>query len=334
MAAERKTILLCVLNWGIGHAARCIPLIEQWLSENKQVVIASDGAALQMLRTEFPQLVFEKLPAYAVRYSKNANMVWAMALQLPKFLSVIKEEHKQLENLVLKYKPVLVVSDSRFGCHSKKIKSVFITHQLHLIMPEKWKWMEKMVNHFNHRQIAQFDECWVPDFEDENNLSGMLSHPPLPNTKYIGPLSRLPLCTSNTKKWEVLAILSGPEPQRTLLEEKLVQQMCGTDLNCLLVRGLPDGKSQLTLNKKNIIAVNYMNADALSQAIAESKLIICRSGYSTIMDLKKLQPTARLVFIPTPGQTEQEYLAEFCSKQGFCEMQKQDECNLSNLLGK
>jgi len=324
MPSERKTILLCVLNWGIGHAARCVPLIEKWLRENKRVVIASDGAALQMLQVEFPELLFEELPPYNVQYDKGGNMVFAMARQLPKFINAINEEHKALDILVEKYKPEMVVSDSRFGCHTTKTKSVFITHQLHLIMPTLWKWMEPMVNHFNHKQIAKFDECWVPDVEGKNNLSGKLSHPALPNVQYIGTLSRFKKAIKAEKQLDVLAVLSGPEPQRTLLEEKLRKQLSKSGLKYLLVRGLPNKSN----NKAN--EVNYLNAGELSKAIAESKVVICRSGYSTIMDLMTLQADTKIVFIPTPGQTEQEYLAERLVEKGvgLCVKQGEFELNL------
>ena len=325
MPSERKTILLCVLNWGIGHAARCVPLIEKWLGENKRVVIASDGAALQMLQVEFPTLLFEELPPYNVQYDKGSNMVFAMARQLPKFINAINAEHKTLNKLIEKYQPEMVVADSRFGCHTTKTKSVFITHQLHLIMPKAWKWMEPLVNHFNHKQIANFDECWVPDVEGEDNLSGKLSHPALPNVQYIGTLSRFKKAIKVEKKLDVLAVLSGPEPQRTLLEEKLRKQLSKSGLKYLLVRGVPNKST----NKTN--EVNYMNARELSTTIAESKLVICRSGYSTIMDLMTLQADTKIVFIPTPGQTEQEYLAERITEKGFGISVLQEEFEESHL---
>jgi len=326
MPSERKTILLCVLNWGIGHAARCVPLIEKWLRENKCVVIASDGAALQMLQVEFPDLLFEKLPPYNVQYDKGGNMVFAMARQLPKFINAINEEHKALNSLIEKYQPELVVSDSRFGCHTAKTKSVFITHQLHLIMPAAWKWMQPIVNHFNHKQIAKFDECWVPDVEGKSNLSGKLSHPALPNVQYIGTLSRFKKAKKTEKKLDVLAVLSGPEPQRTLLEEKLREQLGKSGLKYLLVRGLPD-KSRDKANE-----VNYLNAGELSKAITESKMVICRSGYSTVMDLMALQADTKIVFIPTPGQTEQVYLAERLSERNLVKCINQENLNVLKLL--
>ncbi len=312
MPSERKTILLCVLNWGIGHAARCVPLIEKWLGENKRVVIASDGAALQMLQGEFAQLQFEKLPPYEVYYNESGNMVVAMAQQLPKFINAIFKEHKALNFLVEKYSPEMVVSDSRFGCYTTKTKSVFITHQLHLIMPKAWKWMQPIVNHFNHKQIAKFDECWVPDVEGANNLSGKLSHPALPNVRYIGWLSRFKKAAKTEKKLDVLAVLSGPEPQRTILEKKLRKQLRESNLSYLLVRGLP-GKSKPQKSNE----INYLNADELAKAIAESKIVICRSGYSTVMDLMTLQADTKIVFVPTPGQTEQEYLGFQLEKRDF-----------------
>ncbi len=347
MASERKTILLCILNWGIGHAARCVPLVRKWMSENKRVVIASDGAALQMLQMEFPDLEFELLPSYSVIYDTGSNMVWAMAKQLPKFISAINLEHQQLQKLIEKHQPELVVSDSRFGCHTKKVKCVFITHQLHLIMPMHFKWMEPAINFFNHRQIAKFVECWVPDEAGEKNLSGKLSRPLLPNAKYIGVLSRFTEQKSDVRSrmsddketsssivsrhsyshshpssstshlFHIAAILSGPEPQRSILEKQLLEEMKSANKKCLLVRGIPANEKSKFSVAENVIVKNYLNAGELREVIFSSNTIICRSGYSTIMDLWQLKPEAKIIFIPTPGQTEQEYLAERMKQIGF-----------------
>ncbi|MBK8562236.1 MAG: glycosyltransferase [Saprospiraceae bacterium] len=330
-----KKILVAPLGWGLGHATRCVPIIHELQRQGAEVVLASDGRALTLLRQEFPELTCLKLPSYDVQY-RSRSMVLSIAAQLPKILQAIRQEHSALGKIVVQHGIDAVISDNRFGCFSSKTRCIFITHQLHIPVP---KWMRWFVNTVNHHAIHRFDACWVPDVATEPNLSGALSHPSpsLLRNKitYIGALTRMRPPTSlpdsagqAISRYDVIAVLSGPEPQRTELEKLTVEQAAALPIKLLLVQGKPE---QTTINAdsypKNIKVVPSMTAEALNQAIFESTVFIGRSGYSTVMDLVRLGKAALL--IPTPGQAEQEYLAMKLAAENAFFAQQQHELNLT-----
>jgi uncharacterized protein (TIGR00661 family) len=317
--ANRKTILVAPLNWGLGHATRCIPLIQGLLEQSFNVIIASDGAALAILQKEFPILPFVELPSYSISYPKNgAYFRWKLLLKLPAIKKTMQAEKKLIQTMVSDGLIDGIISDNRFGIRNDKIPSVFITHQLNVLSGITSVFSTRM-----HRSIIkQFDECWVPDVENQENLSGNLGHLKkiVPNVKYLGILSRMEP-ENVSKKYDILAILSGPEPQRTLFEEKILESLSGTDYTTLLVRGVV-GKTQVQSKLGNISIVNFMQSKDLESAINESAIVIARSGYTTLMDLSVMGK--KVFFIPTPGQYEQLYLAQRMQKLGmapFCEQQ-------------
>jgi UDP:flavonoid glycosyltransferase YjiC (YdhE family) len=189
-----KKVLVAPLDWGLGHATRCIPIIRELLKRHCIVSIAGSGESLQLLKKEFPALTFFEIEPYAPVYPKTRfGMAWKMASQLPKFLSAIKKEHKQIEELVSLHDFQLIIADNRYGCWSEKIPSIFITHQSNILMPKRFGWLAGLVKVLNSRFISRFQQCWIPDFPDGNNLTGQLNT--LQNSKkgkykFIGPLSR------------------------------------------------------------------------------------------------------------------------------------------------
>jgi uncharacterized protein (TIGR00661 family) len=202
---------------------------------------------------------------------------------------------------------------------------VFITHQLNVLSGTTSFFSSKA-----HRKIIQkYDQCWVPDVAGPNNLSGKLGHSAdsYPDLRYIGPLSRM-TPKDVPKKYDYLVLLSGPEPQRTMLEVKMMEIMGGSDKEVLLVRGVVKEKASY-LKKGNLTLVDFMQTEELEQAINQSELVISRSGYTTIMDLAAMEKAA--FFIPTPGQYEQKYLARQLRDQGLVPCCKQDEFNLRKL---
>ena len=332
MDIPHKTALLCVLNWGMGHATRCVPLIQALQQRRVKIVIASDGAALAFLQQEFPDLCFEKLPAYNIQYPENENMAWAMAKQLPALLLTIAKERMATNKLVKRYQPNFIISDNRYGCYHKHIKSIFITHQLHLQAPFNLTLLANAANKFNHMLISNFSECWVPDAATTPNAAGALSHPPLHNTKFIGILSRLSTASVQQKKYKVMALLSGPEPQRSILQTILLKELKKLPHPSLLVKGTL--VSNTTTRTHQITEVDFMNQAEITKAISESEVLICRSGYSTIMDLIAMQPNTKVIFIPTPGQTEQEYLAQKLANEKCGITYSQKKFSLSDALEK
>jgi uncharacterized protein (TIGR00661 family) len=307
-----KRVLVAPLDWGLGHATRCIPIIKQLLEFKCQVIIAGSGSSLAMLKIEFPLLSFEELPAYDPAYSAGDEMIVKMIMQLPKFIKTIRAEHRALEKIVDDRKIDVVISDNRYGCWSDVAKSIFITHQLNIILPRPLQWLSGILNYYNHKFISRYHFCWVPDNEHDGNLSGEMSNNSKLKITFIGLLSRFNKCLPMPHfKYEVLVILSGPEPQRSLLETILMDQIKKTGLRVLVVRGVIESNTRKV--NDNIEIVDFLNASQLNQVICESEVIITRSGYSTVMDLAKLEKLA--IFIPTPGQTEQEYLAKELHKK-------------------
>lgn len=305
-----KRVLVAPLDWGLGHATRCIPIIRALHECGCEVILAGSGSSLALLKQEFPQLKFEELPGYQPTYPASGSMMIKLALQAPKFLRAVLKENSAIEKLVDKHQIGLVISDNRYGCYSRKVPSVFITHQLDMVAPAGWRWLTALANFITHVFIKRFSACWVPDFPG-SILSGKLSRTDNEQIKFIGPLSRLNKFLQ-TNGYDLLAIISGPEPQRTLFEQLVIREVIKSGLKALVVRGVIGTERKMIADRVEV--VDYLNSEKLSEAMAASKLALSRSGYSTIMDLAKLGKKA--IFVPTPGQTEQEYLA-----QRFKEMQ-------------
>lgn len=295
------------LDWGLGHATRCIPIIKSLLQRGCIVQIATSGRALALLKQEFPTLPFHELVSYEVHYPESFPLSWSLFFQIPKFRRRIKAEHEQVQRIIKENGIDVIISDNRYGCWSALVESVFITHQIHILLPQKLRWAGGLLNWFNRRAIKKFDRCWVPDTLS-NRLTGKLSGANGLNVQYIGMLSRFQRGTSIEKKYDILVLLSGPEPQRSVMERAIMRQLKNYPGSVMMVRGLP-GDPQVVLDlPANISCRNHLSTNELNAAIEASSLVIARSGYSTIMDLSRVG--AKAILIPTTGQTEQEYLAE------------------------
>jgi UDP:flavonoid glycosyltransferase YjiC (YdhE family) len=309
-----KRILVCPLDWGLGHASRCVPLIKQLQLQNNKVIIACTDWQKKFLQNEITGVEFTELFGYNVKYSEKLSLGLKILLQFPRLSSLVRKEHYWLEEFLKNNQVDVVISDNRFGLYNKKAECVFMTHQLFVPAP----FLPGLVNKMNFYFIKKFDACWVPDFEEkEKSLSGKLSHggQKLKNIKFIGPLSRFEKKNPAIEnKFDVLILLSGIEPQRALLEEKLTKVFSGTNYRVVLVRG-----SEIKTGKQfsgNFLVYERVNTKELEELLLSSQKIVCRSGYSTLMDLHAMGLKALL--IPTPGQTEQEYLAEYWNKKfGF-----------------
>lgn len=292
-------------------------------------MIASSGRGLALLRAEFPDIPFLKFPSYRVRYPTK-NMIVNMAVRLPGLAWAIRREHYQLRKAIRDYNLRGVISDHRYGCFSRQVPTVFITHQLHLKIPGTV--LSRPANAIHQRLVRQFDACWVPDEAVTPGLAGTLSHPPLKMpTEYVGFLSRLSEQSATPLKYDLLFLLSGPEPQRSRLEQRLMVEARGLNKKILLVQGKTDS-GRVRSKEGSVEIVSYLTSGELNKAMAQSRLIVCRSGYSSLMDLVRLGKPA--VLIPTPGQTEQEYLAEKLYREGICFYQTQDGVNLREALSR
>ena len=305
----KNVVLFGVLNWGLGHATRSIPIIQSLQRLNYQVIICSDGDALVLLQKEFPQASFVTLPAYHIRYAHSS-----MPLNIARYglglLKTIYQEEQQLKELVKQYSPLYIISDNRYGFHHAKVKSIIITHQLYIPTPNQWQ--GQAASHFLHRYIENFDVCWIPDAAEAYNLSGDLAHDvelAIP-MRYIGFLSRLEQ-QDLPQKYDIAFILSGPEPQRSQLEKMILEQVDKMDVSCILIRGTVTTTHNISISKSTLEIIDLADSETLSNIISQSCMVLSRAGYTTIMDLVALRKCA--ILIPTPGQPEQEYLAEHLS---------------------
>ena len=351
-------VLVAPLNWGLGHATRCVPIIRELLRQGKEVVIAAEGYPLRFLRREFPHLEWVEFKGLKVEYADSESQVGAMLRQLPGFLRGIWREHRELKRIVEAYDIQVVISDNRFGLWCRDAYSVYMTHQLMVKMPRGLRCLEWGVWRLHRWFIRHYDECWVPDVEGDDNLSGDLSHkyPLLKNTKFIGVLSRFSTekiewedvrvdaeALDLDERYDVVAVLSGPEPHRSNLEAEIASmhnaqptvlsnsekctmhnltpsalrarppktggQYGALNSKLLIVQGLPEDDLRLaTRTDEGIHYIPHLPTRLLQWYMQEAKQIVCRSGYSSIMDLHTIGRKAHL--IPTPGQTEQIYLAE------------------------
>jgi UDP:flavonoid glycosyltransferase YjiC (YdhE family) len=341
------SVLLAPLDWGLGHATRCIPIINELIAQGARVLVAVSGPQRALLEPEFPGLEYFNIPGYGIRYKKGFLLKWALVFRIPSILRQIRREHDWLEHCLNDYPVDLVISDNRYGLYHKKPVCVFITHQLFIqsgtgflknteahpgIKRKRHSWVDRKILKWNYRFISKFSECWVPDQDGIFSLAGKLSHPPeLPPLplKYIGILSRFKPGEMAVEKNTLLILLSGPEPQRTQLEHIIYSQLKGTSLKTVVVRGLPGMESPPPANDR-VSIFNHLPSDKLDEIIQSSEFIVARSGYSTIMDLVKLKRTA--ILIPTPGQTEQEYLGYYLHRKEWMFTVSQNRFNLEKSL--
>jgi len=324
-------ILIAPLDWGLGHAARCIPVIRYLLEKGCHVVIAAQGAAAILLRRNFPEAEVIPLKGYEVRYSRQKwTLIPSVLGQVPRILRVIREEKRWLQKLQAQRRFDLIISDNRYGLKIPGAFSVIMTHQLQ-VKSGAGPVADRILRMLHYRLLEKFDACWVVDKAGPGHLAGSLSHPGIlpSNLTYIGWLSQLnapgethPARTGT----EILVLLSGPEPMRSILEKKICGQIREMSRRRFtVVAGNPSGAIPPDL-PSHITYYTHLNADELQAVMASSSLVICRSGYSTLMDLAALAKKALL--IPTPGQTEQEYLAARLYSQGLFLSRKQSKLNL------
>lgn len=315
---DKFNVVVALLDWGLGHTTRSIPIIRHLIANNCNVIVACNSDQKLILSNEIADLRFEPLDGYKIRYGKNAWLTaLSIILQVPKILTKINRERKWLHRYVQQNRVDLVISDNRYGFVSSKVPSVFITHQL-TIRTGLGATADRFINYLNRSYMGRFTDCWVPDIDSSPSIAGSLSRVPegrLLNTKYLGALSRFEACASSSiKKKFILVILSGPEPQRTLLERLIISQAANTGEQLVLVRGLPTSKDVIA-TASNITCYNYLPAKKLNQMLCDCELVVSRSGYTSVMDYMKLG--VRSILVPTPGQEEQRYLGQHLHRQAM-----------------
>ncbi len=330
---SKYNVLVCPLDWGLGHVSRIIPILNRLLHYNCKLYIACSRSQFLFLQQE--NIPFEWIPHRSpeIKYKSRALNVFDLLGLIPKIYVGIIRDKKHIKHWVTKYHIHLIISDSRLGCFYRSIPSVVITHQINIKLPPYVSFFEPILSWQIKKLIRKFRYGWVPDIQSFPNFAGDLSISKNCNIQYIGILSRFEkkaLAVQDVEhKYEVLGIISGPEPQRTIFTELLLKQMKQLPYQCALVLGKPEYSKKI-IQENNITIYSFANSSELYQLISSSKYIVARSGYSTIMDLIALQRTA--ILVPTPGQTEQEYLANYHQTQKIFVISFQDNLMLNKAI--
>jgi uncharacterized protein (TIGR00661 family) len=314
-------VLVAPLDWGLGHAARCIPVIHAFIQSGCKVILGTSGKSGTFLKNQFPELESVDFPCLKIRYASRF-VFFRLLLLLPGILFMTIREHIFLKRYAAERDLDLVISDNRYGLYHKEIHSVILTHQLFIRLPVLLRPLRKILWKITFIMLSRFDECWIPDLpEPSASLSDELSHGKikLVHYRYIGPLSRFADAvnselTQPDKHFDLLVILSGPEPQRTIFENIIMNQAAGLNIRTMIFRGLPSTDKTVRV-KGTVTVTDHPGDEDFMTVVKQAGKIICRSGYSTIMDLIALKRQALLV--PTPGQTEQVYLARYLAAKGL-----------------
>jgi len=327
---SEKKILVCPLPWGIGHTTRMIPLIRKLIMANHHVVFAGNSWQNELIKNEIKGIECIYFPGFTIRYSSFFPQFVIILLNYPLFVYHTIREHFILKRIIEKHNPDIVISDSRIGLWNKKIISVLVTHIIRVPFPRPFRFLENLTLPLSRAVINRFTYCFIPDFPGEINLSGRLSHwCRLPeNARFIGILSRFQsfpeplspsiklLPTDISRREEDIsyiyctAIMSGPSPQKELLASKIKDILLKTGKNSVILSGNISSES-IIQKEDNIQIINHLPEDEFAEIVGRSEIIISRSGYTTVMELFSLGRSA--ILIPTPGQPEQEYLAEYLS---------------------
>ncbi len=326
---RKKNILVCPLDWGLGHATRMVPVINELENQGANVILAADNGPMEFLMRYFPNNTIIRLEGFKPHYPASGSMAWAMIKSLPDMISAAKRSKLHLTKIISDYHIDAIISDNRYELSSASIPSVFVTHQLNIQTSGFQKIASPPIKFIINHYINKYKEVWVPD-SDNHQLSGNLSKSIRHNLYYVGLLSRF-ISSKKTKpnnKIDLLVMLSGPEPQRSMLEKLITNQAIDSGLSTIILQGKPEAKKTQPI--KNITVLPHANDEEILDLINSAKYIICRPGYSTLMDLAVIGSKA--IFIPTPGQTEQEYLSRKLMSERIAFSQNQRSFNLSEAI--
>ncbi len=319
------------MEWGLGHAGRMIPLARRLQALNNNILIGSGKEHLLFFKSEIPGLTYIDFPGFRIKYSRYLPQYLVILLNIPILIYHIIKEHERLKQIIKEYPIDIVISDNRAGLWNKKIKTVYITHLLRIPFPKPFRFLEFTGLFLNRTIIKRFSTCFIPDLDGDLNVSGNLSHGfSVPeNVRYIGIMSRFTGIISevnanpeSTNYFTV--ILSGPEPQKGILKQKLTAIINSKGRAAIMFEGKPEKISE-PYKSQNIRFYSHLPSAEMKDLILGSESIIARSGYTTIMELISLNRNALL--IPTPGQTEQEYLAAVLSEKDWFKTVTQKNLN-------
>jgi predicted glycosyltransferase len=315
--SRKKTVLVSPLDWGLGHATRCVPIIQELINQDVEVILGISGLSGEWLRKTFPMLETVEVPFSEIKYHRWLPMEVTAMARYPAVVKMIDEEHRWLKSFCRQRTVQAIISDNRYGLFHPHIQSVCITHQLY-IQPGRLLFLKPLLNRLTQAYLKNFHQIWVPDFSGSFSLSGSLSHPPCPTypIQYIGVLSRFNRINEPKHEnvtYSVAFVLSGPEPLRTVFENRCIEIARNIKGTSVIIRGTNKPLNNTVPNNCHVI--NIADTQQLYQTIQQAACVVSRAGYSSIMDWYVLNKKA--VLVPTPGQTEQEYLARHLHRLGL-----------------
>lgn len=309
-------IIYGVCSWGLGHATRSLPVIRKLIEEDNELTIISNDRSLELLKKELGEEIdYFDIQDYPMLLSENSRQFMAKSIVYwPSFIARMESGLQSLKKILENKKYDRIISDGRYDIYSRKIPSFFISHQMRIMNPLRIKMFERGSEIFNLFFFKRFAGVIVPDYK-EDSLSGELSHNlgRIDENKlhYVGALSDFK--KKNAKKdIDYLISISGPEPQRTMLEEIILKQVEGLDGNIVITLGKSENFEKFV--NKNVETRSFLTKEEREDYLNRAELIVSRSGYSTIMDLAVIGKKA--LMIPTPGQIEQEYLGYYHNNMG------------------
>lgn len=322
-------VIVAPLDWGLGHATRDVPVIHQLREAGHEVILVADGRPYDFLSRRFPDLKIIRCPGYDITYPKSDQFMVHMARSGPHIAKALHAERKAAERIAEETGAEIIISDNRLNFRSNNTRNIFITHQLRV----KAGILTLAASALHAKFYSKFDEIWIPDLEGENNISGDLAFKkhPRKNYRYIGPLTRFSLVKSpmDGQGDQLLFMLSGPEPQRTIFEELVIAELKKNPTRALILRGQP-GQPHDSQPIPGVRMLNHLDDEALAAEINRSYAVVSRGGYSTLCDLTRAKK--KLICVPTPGQTEQEYIAKYLAGRNLMVAMSQENFSLMSTL--
>lgn len=326
-----KRIIVAPLDWGLGHATRDVPLIHHLGEAGHEVILVADGRPYDFLSVRFPELQIVRCPGYDITYPKSDQFMVHMAKSGPRIAKAMYKEKKNAERIAQEVRADVIISDNRLNFRSPHTKNIFITHQLRV----KAGALTFAASFLHRKFYAKFDEVWIPDHAGVNNISGDLAFlkKPRKDYRYIGPLTRFSLVKSkmDSSGKQLLFMLSGPEPQRTIFEDLVLAELKKNPVPALILRGQP-GQPHDSQPIPGVRMLNHLDDEKLAAEIGKSYAVVSRGGYSTLCDLTAAKK--KLICVPTPGQTEQEYCADYLAGKNMTVAMSQKKFSLEKALAK
>ncbi|MBR2197640.1 MAG: glycosyl transferase family 28 [Fibrobacter sp.] len=317
-------VLVAPLDWGLGHATRCVPVIKEFLRQGAQVELAVTDSYAPLYREIFPELKKHTAPSYGIVYPKHGFNMGLWLLKNSAHLNkVIEYEHHYAEEMVRRHDFDILFSDNRFGFYSDKAFSIYMTHQCRIAFPTIFSKFEGIGIHWHKKKMGHFDQVWIPDLREAPGYAGAMSH--VKNfavpVRYAGPLSRFAelenlseIVTAGPKDLGVVAVISGVEPARSTFERKLRELLTQVPGNHVMILGKP-GAERKSWTEGNVQFFSHLETTEFARAVSRARWIVSRGGYSTVMDMATLG--ASCIFVPTPGQYEQVVLSRNLSRAGY-----------------